>query len=351
MAIIDPILLALIIVVIGVSVLSSCSSAAGSARPRPSSRSRSANSPRASSAPSDRSARCVRRARPSARSRRSPASRPMPTASASGSRRSPRSSFRSPGIALQVSLLVVLGVGGFRVASGAITIASLVTFIMFLFMLIAPLGSTFGAITSVNQALGALGRIQEVLDLPTEEQGDAQIAATLRAGAQGPVRDEPGGSAGAMRARPSRSATCGSGTPRTSSLLAKPPRRRRAPCSSRRTSSAPPTRSRRCPTVDRDVLRGVTFDVPRGARVALVGPSGAGKSTVLSLIERFYDPTGGAIELDGRDIRSLDARRAARAVRLRRAGCPDAGRHDRRQSAARTRPRQPMPTASACCTP
>ena len=59
------------------------------------------------------------------------------------------------------------------------------------------------------------------------------------------------------------------------------------------------------PTVDRDVLRGVTFTVPRGARVALVGPSGAGKSTVLSLIERFYDPTGGAIELDGRDIRTL----------------------------------------------
>jgi ATP-binding cassette subfamily B protein len=83
------------------------------------------------------------------------------------------------GIALQISLLVVLGIGGFRVASGAITIASLVTFIMFLFMMIAPLGSTFGAITSVNQALGALGRIQEVLDLPTEEQGDAKIAASL----------------------------------------------------------------------------------------------------------------------------------------------------------------------------
>ena len=67
-----------------------------------------------------------------------------------------------------MSLLVVLGVGGFRVASGAITIAQLVTFVMFLFFLVQPLGSFFGAITSVNQALGALGRIQEVLDLPTE---------------------------------------------------------------------------------------------------------------------------------------------------------------------------------------
>ena len=51
---------------------------------------------------------------------------------------------------------------------------------MFLFMLIAPLGSTFGAITSVNQALGALGRIQEILDLPTETQGDAALATRVR---------------------------------------------------------------------------------------------------------------------------------------------------------------------------
>ncbi len=80
------------------------------------------------------------------------------------------------GIAMQVSFLVVLGVGGFRVASGAITVANLVAFILFLFMMILPLGQAFGAVTAVNSALGALGRIQEIIDLPTEDQFDREIA-------------------------------------------------------------------------------------------------------------------------------------------------------------------------------
>jgi subfamily B ATP-binding cassette protein MsbA len=48
-----------------------------------------------------------------------------------------------------------------------------------------------------------------------------------------------------------------------------------------------------------------TFEVPAGKTVALVGPSGAGKSTILNLILRYYDVTGGAIEIDGQDIRRV----------------------------------------------
>ncbi|WP_231291589.1 ABC transporter ATP-binding protein, partial [Leucobacter chromiiresistens] len=77
-------------------------------------------------------------------------------------------------LALQLSFLIVLGLGGYRVATGAITIAQLVTFIIFLFLMVTPLGQAFGAISAVNQALGALGRIQEIARLETEAERDAE---------------------------------------------------------------------------------------------------------------------------------------------------------------------------------
>ncbi|WP_136036009.1 ABC transporter ATP-binding protein [Microbacterium sp. K35] len=196
------------------------------------------------------------------------------------------------GIALQLSLLVVLGVGGFRVAAGAITIASLIAFIMFLFLLVMPLATTFGAITSVNQALGALGRIQEVLDLPTESQDDAATAASIPREADDPtapaiefrdVRFRYPANVVAARQAAAQAAK---------DLLA-----------DAHLDSAEPVPAD-AEAADHEVLRGVSFAVPRGARVALVGPSGAGKSTILSLIERFYDPTGGAIRVHGHDART-----------------------------------------------
>lgn len=56
---------------------------------------------------------------------------------------------------------------------------------------------------------------------------------------------------------------------------------------------------------DREILKGVSFDVPAGKTVAIVGPSGAGKSTISRLLFRFYDVKGGSIEIDGQDIRSV----------------------------------------------
>ncbi|MBQ2650891.1 MAG: ABC transporter ATP-binding protein [Clostridia bacterium] len=56
----------------------------------------------------------------------------------------------------------------------------------------------------------------------------------------------------------------------------------------------------------REILKGISFDLPKGKSIAIVGPSGAGKSTVINLIPRLYDVTGGRITFDGQDVRRLD---------------------------------------------
>ncbi|MRG60490.1 ATP-binding cassette domain-containing protein [Agromyces sp. CFH 90414] len=195
------------------------------------------------------------------------------------------------GIALQVSFLVVLGVGGFRVASGAITVANLVTFILFLFMMIMPLGQVLGAVMAINQALGALGRIQEVLDLPDEDAGDrrlAPLAVMVGPANEGLLPHAPAiefehVSFAYARTTPNDPADPGNDSPDE--------------------HRPEPDVTERQP-----VLRGVSLQVPRGQRVALVGPSGAGKSTILALIERFYDPSVGTVRMGGLDLRSLDRR-------------------------------------------
>jgi len=55
----------------------------------------------------------------------------------------------------------------------------------------------------------------------------------------------------------------------------------------------------------RPILKGITLDVPAGHKVALVGHSGSGKSTIGRLLFRFYDVTGGALTIDGQDIRDV----------------------------------------------
>src|SRR5690625_3821312 len=57
-----------------------------------------------------------------------------------------------------------------------------------------------------------------------------------------------------------------------------------------------------------EVLKNVNLSVNKGETIALVGMSGGGKSTLISLIPRFYDVTGGAIKIDGIDIRDVQAR-------------------------------------------
>jgi ABC-type multidrug transport system fused ATPase/permease subunit len=156
--------------------------------------------------------------------------------------------------ATQGAFLLVLGVGGARVASGAISVGDLVAFVLFLFFLVLPLGQALNAYTQLQTGLGALQRIEELLELPAETAGDDP----------GP----PGPAGGAEPAVAFDRVSFGypGGAP---------------------------------------VLHEVSFTVPAGGRIALVGPSGAGKSTVLALIERFYETGSGTIRVGGADIRQL----------------------------------------------
>lgn len=192
------------------------------------------------------------------------------------------------GIALQVAFLVVLGVGGFRVASGSLPVADLVAFILFLFMMIMPLGQAFGAISSVNQALGALGRIQEIISLPSETDSDlvTEKSAPTSQGAPAiefeSVSFRYPESAHKTEAEKVLAETLGTHDLEslTTGEVALPPQRA-------------------------SVLQDVSFRIPVGSKTAIVGPSGAGKSSLLSLLERFYDPQSGTIRVFGHDITAL----------------------------------------------
>ncbi|MGY1671557.1 ABC transporter ATP-binding protein [Geodermatophilus sp. SYSU D00710] len=162
-------------------------------------------------------------------------------------------------IAVQGAFLAVLGLGGYRVATGSIAVADLVAFILYLFLLVMPLGQAVSAWTQLQTGLGALARIQEVLVLEPERDDTPEVGGATTA----PRVPAPG-----------------------------------------------------VPLLELDdvsfaypdgtaVLDGVSLTVPAGSRVALVGPSGAGKSTVLALVEGFYPLTGGTIRWAGTDVRRL----------------------------------------------
>ncbi len=178
------------------------------------------------------------------------------------------------GIAMNGSFIVVLGLGGWRVASGATSISNLVSFILLLFLLIRPLGSAFGAYSSVQTALGALARIQEVLDITTEDESPQVGALSARTAINDIALEFVG----------------------VDFEYAAPAESPQVEGSADEAVHVP---------VAASVLKNVNFKIARGSRVAIVGPSGAGKSTILSLIERFYEPTAGEIRLDGQPITSI----------------------------------------------
>ena len=153
-------------------------------------------------------------------------------------------------LSVHISFLAVLGVGGARVAAGALPLSALIAFLLYVFYLLAPIASVVNAAGSLQTGLAALRRTGQVHVLPTE----------------------PGGTPGPATATGAASVVF------------------------RGVSFRYP--DRRDPVLDE-----INFQVPPGGMTALVGPSGAGKSTIFALLERFYEPQGGIVAVDGRDVR------------------------------------------------
>lgn len=185
------------------------------------------------------------------------------------------------GLAVNGTFIVVLGVGGYRVASGETPVANLVSFILLMFLLIRPVVQAFAAYSSVQSALGALARINEIIALPVEDT-DAERAAAPKRKKVNDIALEFSKVSFGYAPAPAPEVFEGENWV--------------AVAGEGKTLE---------PEEPREVLHKVSFKIPRGSRVALVGPSGAGKSTIFSLIERFYEPTGGEILLDGQSVQSM----------------------------------------------
>ncbi len=173
------------------------------------------------------------------------------------------------GLAANGAFIVVLGVGGYRVATGATEVSSLITFILLMFLMIRPVGQFFGAYSSVQSALGALARIQEITTLPLEADDEIKSKPAKRKAVNSVAIEFKN----VQFSYPSRTESNEAGD----QIVVEP----------------------------KKVIKGISFQVERGNRVAIVGPSGAGKSTIFGLMERFYDVSSGDILLDGVSVKSI----------------------------------------------
>lgn len=152
---------------------------------------------------------------------------------------------------MMIMFLGILGYGAIRVMNGEMTMGALVSFLMYLFQIISPVVVISQLFNNMAKTSGATERIQQILTEPEEfvaDKAEKDIASA-------PLKFE---------------------------------------------------------NVDfayeegKPVLRDVSFETQPNAVVAFAGPSGGGKSTIFSLIERFYQPTGGKILIGEENIENVD---------------------------------------------
>ncbi|MFD8005761.1 ABC transporter ATP-binding protein [Streptomyces mirabilis] len=157
-----------------------------------------------------------------------------------------------------VASAAVLIVGAHRVDAGTLTTGALVAYLLYIDLFFAPVQQLSQVFDGYQQATVSLGRIQELLQEPTSTKAadEPLEVLSLRGDIAFEDVDFAYGSAAEADAE--------------------------------------------------EALSAVSLSIPAGQTVAFVGETGAGKSTLVKLVARFYDPTGGRVTVDGTDLRSLD---------------------------------------------
>ncbi|MGW5564073.1 ABC transporter ATP-binding protein [Streptomyces tendae] len=147
----------------------------------------------------------------------------------------------------------VLVVGGGRIDDATLTTGALVAYLLYIDLFFAPVQQLSQVFDGYQQASVSLGRIQELLREPTSTRAADQPSEVT--GLRGEIAFED------VHFRYGD---------------------------------------------DEEALTGIDLRIPAGQTVAFVGETGAGKSTLVKLVARFYDPTGGRVTVDGQDLRGLD---------------------------------------------
>ncbi len=176
---------------------------------------------------------------------------------------------------LGLSTVIVLLVGGWRVADGSMTLGTFVAFLFLFSYLTGPIAGFGWSVSLFQRGRASLGRIdnflaepQDIVDAPNAAEaqpGDLEVrdltfAYPVAHGALEPAEDA---------------------------------------------AHDPPLQPPRSPTHDGPALSAVSFTLPRGRTLGIMGQIGSGKSTLVQLLTRLYDPPPGTIFLNGRDIRTV----------------------------------------------